>query len=169
MEHCYKIDIAAIIQQNNLHHFSCFVANVEQTDTSRQSCLYIQVKAAKSLTVLVKDLGTSLEPDWLLEGNTVLGQQLGGEASQGSKHGPPGVNHLNLPVPEHTTHNVLSFAYRVARGTGRANENGCVSCRNTCTSKLCAVVHAQVSALQPREGFQHLAVISLALRCNWST
>ena len=32
------------------------------------------------LTVLVKDLGTSLEPDWLLEGDSVLGQQLRGEA-----------------------------------------------------------------------------------------
>ena len=52
-----------------------------------------------ALTILVKDLGTSLEPDGLLEGDTILGKQLWGEASQGSKHGPPGMDHLNLPVP----------------------------------------------------------------------
>ena len=54
---------------------------------------------ARALTILVKDLGTSLEPDWLLEGDTVSGQQLRGDASQSTKHGPPGVDHLNLPVP----------------------------------------------------------------------
>ena len=33
------------------------------------------------LTVLVEDLGASLEPHWLLEGHTVAGQQLWGDAS----------------------------------------------------------------------------------------
>ena len=50
------------------------------------------------LTVLVEDLGTSLEPDWLLEGDAVLCQQLGEDASQSSKHGPPGVDDLDLPA-----------------------------------------------------------------------
>ena len=50
------------------------------------------------LTVLVKDLSTSLEPDGLLERDTVLGKELGGEASQGTEHSPPGVNNLNLPA-----------------------------------------------------------------------
>ena len=50
------------------------------------------------LTVLVEDLGTSLEPYWLLEGDTVLCQQLGEDASQSSKHGPPGVDDLDLPT-----------------------------------------------------------------------
>lgn len=50
------------------------------------------------LTVLVEDLGTSLEPDWLLEGDTVLCQQLGEDASQSSEHGPPGVDDLDLPA-----------------------------------------------------------------------
>ena len=58
-----------------------------------------KVPGKASHTVLVKDLGTSLEPDWLLEGDTVLGQQLWGQASQGSQHSPPGVDDLNLPVP----------------------------------------------------------------------
>ena len=51
------------------------------------------------LTIFVEDLGTSLEPDWLLEGDTVSSQQLRGDATQSTKHGPPGVDHLNLPVP----------------------------------------------------------------------
>ena len=33
-----------------------------------------------------------------MKGDTVSGQQLGGDASQSSKHGPPGVDDLDLPV-----------------------------------------------------------------------
>ena len=50
------------------------------------------------LTILVKDLSTSLEPDWLLEADTVLSQKLRGQASQGTEHSPPGVDDLDLPA-----------------------------------------------------------------------
>ena len=52
------------------------------------------------LTVLVEDLGTSLEPNGLLEADTVLCQQLREDASQSSQHSPPGVDDLDLPARE---------------------------------------------------------------------
>ena len=46
-----------------------------------------------------KDLRTGLPPDGLAEGHAVLGKQLRGQAAQGSEHGPPRVDHLDLAVP----------------------------------------------------------------------
>ena len=45
---------------------------------------------------VLEDLGTSLEPHGLTEGDAVLGQQLGGDAAQGAQHGPAGMDHLQL-------------------------------------------------------------------------
>ncbi len=45
-----------------------------------------------------EDLGASLEPHGLTEGDAALGQQLGGDAAQGAQHGPAGVDHLQLAV-----------------------------------------------------------------------
>ena len=47
---------------------------------------------------VLEDLGTSLEPHGLTELHTVLGQQLGGNAAQSSKHGPASVDQLQLTV-----------------------------------------------------------------------
>ena len=49
-------------------------------------------------TSLSEDDGAGLEPHSLLELNTVLCQQLGCDATQGTKHCPPGMDELNLPV-----------------------------------------------------------------------
>lgn len=46
-----------------------------------------------------EDLGAGLEPDGLAESSAlVLGQDLGGDTAEGPEHGPPTVNHLELPV-----------------------------------------------------------------------
>ena len=47
---------------------------------------------------VLEDLGTSLEPHGLTELHAVLGQQLGGHAAQGAKHGPTGMDDLKLTV-----------------------------------------------------------------------
>ena len=47
---------------------------------------------------VLEDLGTSLEPHSLAEWHAVLGQQLGRHAAQSAKHGPAGVDDLDLPV-----------------------------------------------------------------------
>jgi hypothetical protein len=46
----------------------------------------------------LEDLRASLEPDSLTKLGAVLGQDLGGDAAEGAKHGPPGVDHLSLAV-----------------------------------------------------------------------
>ncbi|MDR5191943.1 hypothetical protein RHO47_25940, partial [Salmonella enterica subsp. enterica serovar Typhimurium] len=43
-----------------------------------------------------KDLGSCLEPHSFTKLNTVTGQELGENASKGSKHGPSGMNHLKF-------------------------------------------------------------------------
>ncbi|KAK2985766.1 hypothetical protein RJ640_025774 [Escallonia rubra] len=43
---------------------------------------------------LAENLSSGLEPHSLAELDTIAGQQLGEDASKGSKHGPSGVNHL---------------------------------------------------------------------------
>ena len=50
-------------------------------------------------TSLCKDSGACLEPNSLLELNTILCQQLGDDAPQGTKHGPSCMNDFNFPVP----------------------------------------------------------------------
>lgn len=47
---------------------------------------------------LAEDLSSGLEPHGLSEFHAVAGQQLREHAPQGSQHGPPGVDHLQLPV-----------------------------------------------------------------------
>ena len=50
-------------------------------------------------TTLLEDLGPGLEPDSLAEvGATVLGDELGGDAPEGTEHGPARVDHLGLTV-----------------------------------------------------------------------
>ncbi|KAK2987242.1 hypothetical protein RJ640_001758, partial [Escallonia rubra] len=49
-------------------------------------------------STFAENLGSSLEPHCLAELDTIAGQQLGEDASKGSKHGPSGVNHLELTV-----------------------------------------------------------------------
>ncbi len=55
-----------------------------------------------------EDLGASLPPDGLAKGDAVLGQQLWGHAAQGSEHGPPRVDHLDLAVPAHSSTALIS-------------------------------------------------------------
>ena len=59
-----------------------------------------QASVAKVVkTTRAEDLAASLPPDSLSEGNAlVLGQDLGGEASDCSKHGPAAVQYLDLAV-----------------------------------------------------------------------
>ncbi|KAJ6920863.1 hypothetical protein NC651_014441 [Populus alba x Populus x berolinensis] len=49
-------------------------------------------------STLAEDLGSSLEPNSLTELDTVAGQELGEDASQSSKHGPPGMDDFKLTV-----------------------------------------------------------------------
>jgi len=49
-------------------------------------------------TTVLEDLGTSLEPDGLTEGGTVLGKELGDDAAESTEHGPAGVDELSLAV-----------------------------------------------------------------------
>jgi hypothetical protein len=46
-----------------------------------------------------EDLRASLEPDSLTEVGAVAGKELGEDAPQSTKHGPPGVDDLKLTVP----------------------------------------------------------------------
>jgi hypothetical protein len=45
-----------------------------------------------------EDLSTCLEPDSLAKLDAVLGEDLGSDAAEGAKHGPAGVDHLDLAV-----------------------------------------------------------------------
>ncbi|GIL65756.1 hypothetical protein Vafri_19455, partial [Volvox africanus] len=49
-------------------------------------------------TALLEDLSAGLEPHGLTELHAVLRQQLGGHAAQGAKHGPAGMDQLQLAV-----------------------------------------------------------------------
>jgi hypothetical protein len=79
-----------------------------------------------------KDLGARLEPDGLTELGGA-GQQLGGDAAQSSKHGPAGMDHLQLAVPPE--------GLRVCGQTGRVPA---VVCRSAQWQVQCAAQYSSV-------------------------
>ncbi|KAK2985761.1 hypothetical protein RJ640_025769 [Escallonia rubra] len=66
----------------------------------RQDALGVdQARVAQVVeSTFAENLSSGLEPHCLAELDTIAGQQLGEDASKGSKHGPSGVNHLELTV-----------------------------------------------------------------------
>ena len=66
--------------------------------------------------VRAEDLSAGLEPDGLAEGDAVLGKQLWGHAAQGTEHGPPGVDDLDLAVA-------------AAQAHAESVQGGCHNCR----------------------------------------
>ena len=51
------------------------------------------------VTIIVKDLGSGLEPDWFLEVDaSCVAQELREDTSKGSQHSPPAFARLNQQV-----------------------------------------------------------------------
>ena len=80
-------------------------------------------------------------PDSLAKLDTVLCEQLGGHAAQGSKHGPPGMDDLNLAIPAPTYKPVTTMQCTlvVMHNSLKAcaeTQDGCIMLRLQCTMRI---------------------------------